>query len=86
MNKFFIWRAKSDTWFEPGSICILITQTSPNAGLFIGISREGKIDEEICHFDEFKKIVVDTPDMTKWYYGKNTQDYNDQAIGKPDAD
>ena len=72
MNTFFIWRAKPNTAFQSGSICVLITQVTKDSGLFIGVAPHGVVEEEMCLFNEFDQIPVDTPNIKEWYYGKNS--------------
>jgi hypothetical protein len=55
------YKAKPDTWFDDGTIVELIddyrstTPAIPNCGLFRGY-KDGKLDEELCDFDEFEEI------------------------------
>ena len=48
--------AKPETWFDAGTVVELIDDYRPdiNCGLFRGY-RNGKLDEEVCPFDEFDK-------------------------------
>ena len=48
--------AKSETWFDAGTVAELIDNYRPdaNCGLFRGY-RNGKLDEETCPFNEFDK-------------------------------
>ncbi len=46
--------ALPDTWFDVGTEAELLFEVIPEAtGLFRGI-RDGKEDEEVCGYDEFK--------------------------------
>lgn len=58
--------AKPDEWFDEGTEVKLIDDyrsssamyfggASMNAGLFEGL-RDGKVDQEVCSFDEFLEI------------------------------
>lgn len=72
MNKNFKggnmrYKAKPDTWFDEGTTVKLVDdyrdgrRDTPfgEAGLFRGY-KDGKLDEEICPFDEFE--IVDEED------------------------
>ena len=47
------------TWFDEGSLVKLIDDYRPqlDSGLFEGL-RDGKMDQEICGFDEMKPFEV----------------------------
>jgi hypothetical protein len=51
-------------WFDAGTEAVLIDdyRNSPpkplNSGLFLGY-RNGKLDEEVCTFDEFEERVIE---------------------------
>ena len=60
MKRYF---AKPDVWYDAGTEAFLIPGTEnnpPNAALFCG-TKDGKLDEEYCRFDEFD--VVEWPDI-----------------------
>lgn len=56
--------AKKDTWFDEGTEAKLLTDCGGGFfngnGIFEGI-RNGKVDEELCGYEEFK-IVKENPD------------------------
>lgn len=56
-NKKKIYRAKPNTWFDEGTEVKLVDDYRPKlpCGLFCGL-QDGKLDEEICSFNEFKII------------------------------
>lgn len=49
--------AKPDTWYDEGTEAQLIDDYRPqiDSGLFCGY-KNGKLDEEICSFDEFEVV------------------------------
>ena len=52
--------AKEDSWFDTGTRAILMDDYRPevDTGLFLG-RRHGKLDEEVCAFDEFEIVEED---------------------------
>lgn len=70
MNNVF--EPKSNSWFMPGTLVVLIDDFRPltNAGLFLGTrlcenpKEEGHelhelyIDQEICMFNEFTRVII----------------------------
>ena len=69
-KKVIVYIAKENTWFDAGSICVLIDDFRPgmNSGVFYGWrtcenpAAEGRLfgerflKEEVCMFDEFDVI------------------------------
>jgi len=74
-----IYKAKPDTWFDAGTTVELIDDyrdSKPGkpfgkCGLFRGY-KDGKLDEEICPFDEFEIVeeieneIVVPPRRYRW--------------------
>ena len=66
-KKILVYIAKKDTWYDEGSICILIDDYRPqmDAGLFYGMRTcenpasearpfgDKHLDEEVCQFNKF---------------------------------
>ena len=51
-DKMKIYVSKQNEWYDEHTIAVEITPISMESGLFVGI-KDGKIDQEICSYDEF---------------------------------
>lgn len=55
MNRKIKYIAKKDTWFDEGTEAELICECGPYQAVFKGF-KDGKLDEELCSFEEFDII------------------------------
>ena len=47
-----VYYAKEDTWFDEGIECTLVADCGEAGAIMCGL-RNGKLDEELCPWDEF---------------------------------